>query len=417
MTLSPTQPVQTTTTQVQAPQAGSERDVFSFDDLDASTGLTPEEGSSSGQEAKVDETSGDDGGTEDSLQSADEQAQAGDGDTGDGATASADQGTGDTGDAAGGKPAPAPRETIKTVEGQDIDLSTKIRKKVDGEMREITLKEVIDTYAGKYAVEKRFADANKLKQQVEHQQRQQEAQFGKAKTTIAKFFEATKAGYYRDALDALCELTGADPNKAWDDFKSSQIDAGRRLSALTPEARAQAEKDQETEYWKRRATTKPAEADDSSPAKVEEKLNVEASKYGLSQGDLNVAWGILRDLQDKGVHNEDIADGISVDAVIKHARNFKIWRDIDSACQEHLPEKVGNSAFYNEILADTQKYGLTKEDWVSLITELKSSPKPGTTTAADAKRAQKKAFTGQGNVAPTQTRKSNDQDIYSFDDL
>lgn len=311
-------------------------------------------------------------------------------------------------------------------EGLEIPPSTTFTKKVDGKDVQISLKELLDDFSGKTAVKSRFAEANQIKQRAEARERKLEAKekamsadLGKVTSTVTRFLEAAKAGHQRDALDALCELTGADPETTWSAHQQASKAQLEKYFLMTDEERAVFELKQEQDYWKRRATSKntndPKTIDQVKT--VETRLNEVAKQHGLTRHEISQAHQMLLDLVDKGEYTKE---DITVDVVANEALNIKIWGEIDSFCKANLPEKHGDSPFYVEILKDTRQYGITKDQWAQLFNDIKSSTQKGpqkrvvTSKLAD-KVAKTKPFSSRPKA--TKSKTDEDEDVWSFDQI
>ena len=258
--------------------------------------------------------------------------------------------------------------SVKALDGREYALSTTFTKKVDGQEREVSLKTLLDTYAGETALQARFSDANRMKQKAEHLQVTVAKELGQVKDTVGRFLVSVKNGHMRDAIDALCEISGDDPAQAWSMFEEARKSGIQQFLDLTDEERRELSMKEESSYWQRRATSK---ASRPSVASFEEQIRTKASNLGLSMDDAKVGYQILLDSKEKGEYNKEI----TIDAVIDEAQNFKIWRDIDETCREYLPDRVGDQNLYLQILQDTRQYGITKDQWISTIQEIQADHK------------------------------------------
>ena len=313
---------------------------------------------------------------------------------------------------------------ILTKDGLEIPENSIFVKKVDGKDVEVTVKELLDDFSGKTAVKERFAEANTVKQRAEAKEKKTEAREKKiaadlSRTTgiINKFLEAAKSGQQRDALDALCELTGADAEKTWTDHQRTQKEYIEKYFSMTPEERFVHEKEQDAAYWKRQAQSKNTSESDQLKTVVntQTQLETKAKEYGLTHTDLTIAHAQMLDLVEQGVYTK--AD-ITVNAVADRALNIKLYGAIDDFTKANLPEKSGDHEFYMEVLQDTRKHGITEAQWQSLLTELKSAkPQTKVVTSKLAQKVAKNApFTRKPQV--TKSKPADDaEDIWNFDDL
>lgn len=310
-------------------------------------------------------------------------------------------------------------EYITAEDGTKLRGDHVISKKVDGKPVKISLKELIDDFSGKTAVKTRFAEVNQLKQRVETQQKKMATDLAKVTTTVTKFLDSAKAGNHRDALDALCELTGADPERTWNEQKSASDKQIQEYFSMTPEQRALHETNQESAYWKRQATSnKPNELQQVTlEKKIAHELTEAATKFGLSGQELRDGNKLVLDLVDKGVYSQD---EITVDVVASESLNLKIWGQIDNFCKDSLPEMRGNPEFYRDVLKDTREHGISKAQWTKLFNELKGTPAKPTTKSVTSSLADKvkKSSALSSKTQVTKSKNADkDFDPISFDEI
>lgn len=283
--------------------------------------------------------------------------------------------------------------TIEAVDGSKIPENTLFRKKVDGKPVEFTVKQAIDEYTGKLAIQPRFAEANRIKQKAEHFHASTTKQLNEAKTTIQRFFEHSANGEHRDAIAALCQFTGQDPEKEWGKFQELQASNFKRLTEMTPEQLREAQIREENEYYKRQLTRKDEERkSEVEKQEIESKISEAITKRGINRDTFEVGYQYLLDMKNQGNYNGPIDVATCAEA----GWDIRTWNAIDEVVAKELPEKKGDNAFYLEVLDDTKKYNLTQADWIKILDKARKANK---SPASSSNIARKKAKNAPLSVA------------------
>lgn len=294
---------------------------------------------------------------------------------------------------------------IEAVDGTKIPETLKIQRKIDGEMREVSIKEALDRYSIAVAGDARFAEANKIKQKSEHQLRNVAQKEHSLKKVASRFVDSMMNGQTRDAVDVLCEFTGQDSEQVWTQVAKAQKETIQRLSALSPEEMALHEAQQSADYYKRRESTKESSKFDDNL--VERKFAAQ-EKYGLEDAELQDATKLLLDFQQKGMYNDENGKqkAITLDDVVSTALDFKLYKSIDETVREALPTKAGDQALYSALFQDTKAYNIAKEDWISIVKEIQKEK------GVASKLAKKVASNKSPTLGKQKATKSGSEDDY-----
>ena len=244
--------------------------------------------------------------------------------------------------------------------------NTTFKKKIDGKIQDVKLSDVLDEYSGRFAVKERFAESNKIKQKSEHVLSQVgEREYG-LKKVATQFLNAMSNGNTRDAIDVLCEFTGQDPGELWQNVVKSQRTTAEKLTQMSDEEYQAHEAKEDAQYWQRKSQVgQDNQADQALRARKSEAQE----KHGLNDDEMKGAYQILLDMKGKGEYNQEL----TLDDVVSTALDYRIYGDIDAAVKEHLPDKIGDSEFYQEIFRDTKQHNLTNDDWISILKEIKKN--------------------------------------------
>ena len=266
--------------------------------------------------------------------------------------------------------------TLKLKDGKDfveVNQDATFKFKIDGEFKTPTVSDLVDYYQRNKAVDRRFEDANDLKQRLESDQKKHTDQVGKVTQYATSFVDNIKNGYFRDAIYDLCRITGQEPDEQWEALQGLQQDTAKRLQDMTDEDIESHHLKEENEFYRRQNRKK--ESDES-------KQNLEkANRVDVLEA--TNKWGITEDTYTKGSDYVDhmAAQGkIAKDAVTPQLKAEVGWDLatldlIDQTITEELPEKRGNWELYNEILQDTKKKNLSMEDWKTVIRNVKEGSK------------------------------------------
>lgn len=282
---------------------------------------------------------------------------------------------------------------LEFLDGSKIPESATIRRKIDGEMREVSLKDALSQYSIRFAGDKRFAEANSIKQKAEHSQRLYSQKEGELKQVADRFIGAMSKGNTRDAVDILCELTGQDTEEVWGQVSKAQREAVQRLKDMDESQWDQYEAKQSAEYYKRKLEYNETRAIEQDLSKW--KADVQ-EKYSLKDEDLQLATKMMLDVKKEKRDNSPLTR----EEVLGAALDYRTFRTIDETVREHLPNKAGDMALYNEIFEDTKRYNLTKDDWISVLTEIQNESKKKEETSKLAAKVAK-------NTPPTKPQQTS----------
>lgn len=316
-------------------------------------------------------------------------------------------------------PEPAPALEIPFLEfadGTKIPENAVIKRKIDGEMREVTLKDALEKYSLTVAGDKRFAEANKIKQKSEHQLRQLGQKEWSLKRVASRFVDSMAKGEMRDAVDVLCEFTGQNSEAVWGQVAAAQKEAAQNLASMTPEEWELQDSRQEAEYWKRRESVyKEGSVDEDIVAR---KFAAQ-EKYGLEDKELQEATQLLLDLQKQGVYNDEYGNKktIKLDDVVSTALDYKIYKSIDETCREVLPAKAGDQKLYSELFNDTKEHNISKDDWISILGEIKKEKEAVASKLAKKVAANQSPTLGKQTATKSGSESKDYLDIVDLDDL
>lgn len=300
--------------------------------------------------------------------------------------------------------------TIEAADGTKLSGKTVFRKKVDGKLVDVTLKQALDRYAGDLAVDKRFSEANTLKQKAEHQLKITQKERDEVISTVNAFLDSIKSGHIRDAFDEVCKLTGQDAQEQYNHYKKAQVEFQRKLAEMSEDELQRAELEEENAYWKRRSERREqSKVDQDKEYEITREIDKVSEEVGISREMFNAGYNALVDMKQKGEYNGPI----DVRTAAQMGWDIATWRLIDQTVQENLPDMAANHEFYNEILRDTKTYKLSKDDWTTLLSEIKAEQQEKQ-SSSNLKRKAKKA--AKVKPAKPKEEQTNAEKEYSYED-
>lgn len=153
------------------------------------------------------------------------------------------------------KPAPtaAAARTLKVLAGDtavDLAENATLEWKVDGKQTPVTIRELLDNYAGKAGWEKRYQAVANDRKAFDSERRNFESSRDRQKSLVVDMYEKTKAGKTFEAVQSLIEMTGlkVDAREYVKQLRTSMIEQAQSMAGMTPEQRQVQEANEEREY-------------------------------------------------------------------------------------------------------------------------------------------------------------------------
>lgn len=286
-------------------------------------------------------------------------------------------------------------------ESYEILPSAQVPVKVDGEKGSVALQDLINSYSGKIAYDKRFNELNQEKQKFKQEERkfQQEKAFVDDK--INKFYDLSQQDPIK-AFDFLCEISGKDPIEFQKNFRENLVkkfeeyynldSIGRREFDLTERERyLESKKQAETEKREREKAIREEQA------RIQDTLH----KYSLDQD----TYFDVRDELVKAAPNVEIEPM----HVIRYQRAIMAQKIV----QEVRPDKAEDAQVLGELAAVlVQNPGFTEKDVREILTEVwKDEPSQASKTLS------KKVLKTQAQAKVDQKTKRSKEDPWSFDQV
>jgi len=263
-----------------------------------------------------------------------------------------------------------PQRTIRVKHGgEDIRLPEEATFicRVDGKDQVVSAKDLREGHVRALTADKRFNEANRVKQEFETKNQKLESMVTKNKESFSSFLDNIKNYRVMDAMADLCELTGEDFQEAVTAFRNMQTHTQEQNQAMTQEELELQRMKDENEFLKRRSE-KEKDRTTKESQRVKEEANV---KEAMKKFD--VSWDEMVSTYELINKNPKMVNGqeVTAERVGEVALDLRIWRQIDNIVTTEFPSKRNDNDFYGQILYDTKQHGLTENDWREVIQSIK----------------------------------------------
>jgi len=185
----------------------------------------------------------------------------------------------------------------------ELHPDTLIPHKVDGKVEEIPVKELLNSYAGKVAYDKRFQELDVEKKSHAKQIQEWKDKTREVDTFVTEFFNKASSGKAIEALQMLAAGCGQDPMEFTRSIKAGILREYENYANMTEEERRRYDAQQEAEYYDRQIASKKQEFTMHQAREVEIK-NIDrfCAKYNVSFDEFERTYNTLaQNLSEQGI--------------------------------------------------------------------------------------------------------------------
>ncbi len=240
-------------------------------------------------------------------------------------------------------------------EGKAIDLAedAKVEWKVDGKTTPVTVRELLDNYAGKVAYEKRFQQVANDRRALDADKLSFSSSQEKQKSLVRDMYEKTRAGKTFEAVQSLIEMTGlqVDARDYIKQLRESMIEQARQLAEMTPEQREVYEAKEEREYLKAKydQLNQLRQTEEAARA-LQSRMTTVAEQNGIPYDELAQTHEWMK--QQVRAQGGDPARITPEDAV-EHRRNLRAYETARDAIAAVNPELLRDKVITDEKMWDS----------------------------------------------------------------
>lgn len=231
----------------------------------------------------------------------------------------------------------------------DIPEDAMFTVKVNGETVTVPLKDLMGNYSGKTAWDKKFSELDREKKSFEGQR-------STVQNSIKLIKELADSGDPRSAIEKICELTGADPVKTWNDLSGTLYQKFNELSNLSPEERQFKEAQEKADYLQKkveRYTQQEKEAQELTS--LEEAIEKQITENKL---DGDTFWRRYDELKAKGIDPKEIKPEV----VVKYHKEISLLENSANLTFDIFPlSKDGQDPLSPE--NRNEIYGTIRDIW------------------------------------------------------
>jgi hypothetical protein len=269
------------------------------------------------------------------------------------------------------KPAPAASPKPKSkqytfkVGDQDVavDETAVIKHKVDGKLEDIPVKDLINQYAGKVAIDKRFTELDRARKSEAARVQEFENARQRHVSLIKDMHEHVSQGRLFEAVANMIEMTGAksDPQQFISALEDKLLERAQQLAQMTPEQRAALKTQEHNTYlqqkydrlMKQRDQEQAQAAFQGRVAKAIESVNATMESYVEAKQYLEQNAGQMRVAKEQ----------ITPEFVANHIRNVRDYETARDALTEVSPDLASDDKTWDQAVFLLRQHPTwTKED-------------------------------------------------------
>ena len=303
-----------------------------------------------------------------------------------------------------------PTEEIKYKVGsfkditQEIAEDTKFTHKVDGEEVEVTLKDLMENYAGKVPYDKRFNELNISKKEYEQSKKSYEEEKEYINNYIGEFAEKMRKGEAVEALGFLAEFAGMKPFEFKQQLIQSITPEIDRRRQLTPDQISNEQLQEENKYLEQLRETEKAQAGaQQTRRELENRIANLQQTHNISDDDFDQGYEELA--------QTNLKDNLSPELVVDYLRHKEAFTKADTIINEVQPSLSSNEFVVEaveKIIFDNPDF--SDEDIKEVVAEIYGSEQK------KASKAVSKKMQSKSEKQPKRT--SEDYENYvDFDDF
>ncbi len=230
----------------------------------------------------------------------------------------------------------------------ELEENAQLEWKVDGKPTPVTVRELLDNYAGKVAYEKRFQQVANDRKAYDADRKTFEAARDRQKSLVLDMYEKTKAGKTFEAVQSLIDMTGlkVDARDYVKQLRESLIGQAKQLAEMSDEQRAVHELNEERDYLKAQYAKLSQQREQEEAQKAfQTRLATVAEQNGVPYDEFAQTHEWLR--QQVRANNGD-PNTITPEYVVEHRRNLKAYEVARDAIAAVEPELVRDGLITDE---------------------------------------------------------------------
>jgi hypothetical protein len=296
----------------------------------------------------------------------------------------------------------------------DLEEDAKVEWKIDGKPTPVTVRELLDNYAGKVAYEKRFQQVANDRKALDLDKRSFSTSQERQKQLVLDMYEKTKAGKTFEAVQSMIEMTGlqVDARQYVKALRDSLIEQARQMAEWSPEQREVFEHKEERDYLaaKYEKLNQLRQREEADRA-LQSRMTTVAEQNGIPYDEFAQTHEWLR--QQVQAHGGDLSR-VTPEYVVEYRRDLKAYETARDAIAAVSPELIRDNLVTDEKqwdrlaqLAKAHK-DIDPQEFVELYRQSRKKQ--------DAKDAGKKLEKAPVNTpAKASIRKPKDPDADAFD--
>lgn len=297
----------------------------------------------------------------------------------------------------------------------NIPRNSTVKIPVDGKEVEMSLQDVINKASGEVAVDRRFSELAKEKNQFKVERNQYEVDKNDLTSKVGSFVEAVDRQDAMGAVHSLATLTGHNPIQLAQHFRNLMINEVRKYDAMSPEEKIAFDNKQNSDYHKQ----------------INESLQ---SQNEIQQANMELTNSILRFQAKHGIddaalvalYDEAEAKSIAIESAedLERYHSEKLSLDRSSELISQVDPSLSEDEESLEIVKEfiTKNPDLSDDDVIQAIKhamgkEEDQEAKQEKSLSDKIQDKQKKNQKGKKAAKPEESFEDDEEEIVLFDDI
>jgi len=287
---------------------------------------------------------------------------------------------------------------------QQIAEDTIFSQKIEGEEVDVSLKDLLDNYAGKVPYDKRFNELNVSKKEYEKSKEEYDTEKEYINNYIGEFANKMREGKAVEALGFLAEFAGMKPYEFKQQLIQNLAPEVDRRRTLSQDQLSNEQLQEENKYLEQvHEAERQNNERQQTYMELEQKISALQETYDISDDDFDDAYDELKET--------DLKDQLNPELIVNYLRHKNAFTRADVVINEVQPSLASNQYVVDaieKIIFDNPEF--TKEQVTGIVKEIYGGEQ------MKASKAVSKKIQSKSIEQPVRTL-ADLEDIVDFDDI
>jgi len=227
-------------------------------------------------------------------------------------------------------------------EEQKIAEDTMFSQKVEGEEVDVSLKDLLDNYAGKVPYDKRFNELNMSKKEYETSKKEYDEEVEYINSYIGEFASKMKEGKAVEALGFLAEFAGMKPHEFKQQLIQNLAPEVDRRRALSPDQLQAEGLQEENKYLMQKREEEKTQFEQQQAYKeLEQQIGQLTQSHGISEEEFDQGYAELAET--------NLKDQLNPELIVNYLRHKTAFTQADTIINEIAPSLSSNDMVINSV--------------------------------------------------------------------